>query len=93
MGTRPRPRPIRLAEKLLAIRKQLRLSQSKLVRRLGLDKSNARISEWESGLREPDLFVLLSYARVSKVCTCVLIDDEAELTSKSHKHPKMRLTR
>lgn len=80
MGTRPRPRPTRLAAKLLAIRKQLDFSQSQLLRKLDLDKSNARISEWESGIREPDLFALLAYARVARVCTCVLIDDDAELT-------------
>ena len=85
MGTRPRPKPERLAEKLLAIRKQLHFSQSQLARKLDLDKSNARISEWESGIREPDLLVLLSYARAAKICTCVLIDDNADLTSKSHK--------
>ena len=85
MGTRPRPKPDRLAEKLRAIRKQLHLSQSQLVRKLDLDKSNARISEWESGIREPDLFALLAYARVAGVCTFVLVDDNAELTSKLHK--------
>ena len=88
MGTRPRPKPERLAAKLLAIRKQLGLSQSQFSRRLDLDKSNARISEWESGIREPDLLVLLSYARAAKVCTCVLIDDNAELTSKSHRRSR-----
>ena len=85
MGTHARARPKRLAEKLRAIRKQFDLSQSQLVRKLDIDKSVARISEWESGVREPDLLMLLAYARAARVCTCVLIDDKAELTSKSHR--------
>lgn len=88
MGTQARARPKRLAEKLRAIRKQFDFSQSQLIRKLGIDKSVARISEWESGAREPDLLVLLSYARAAKVCTCVLIDDKAELTSKVHKQSR-----
>lgn len=85
MGTRPRNRPARLAAKLLAIREQLGLSQSQLARRLGFDWGSARISEYEHGNREPDLFVLLAYARIAKVCTCVLIDDEADLEARPHK--------
>jgi transcriptional regulator with XRE-family HTH domain len=88
MGTQARARPKRLAKKLLAIRKQFDFSQSQLVRKLDIDKSVARISEWESGVREPDLLVLLSYARAAKVCTCVLIDDDAELSSQPHKKPR-----
>ena len=81
MGTKPRPKPEHLARKLLAIRKQLDFSQSQLARKLGIDKTSARISEWESGVREPDLLVLLSYARVAGICTCVLIDDQLSLSS------------
>ena len=88
MGTQARARPKRLAEKLCAIRKRFDFSQSQLIRKLDIDKSVARISEWESGIREPDLLVLLSYARAAKVCTCVLIDDKAELTSKGHKRSR-----
>jgi len=88
MGTRPRQRPERLAVKLLTIRQQLGLSQSELIFRLQVDLQPARISEYESGVREPPLGLLLRYARLAKVCVCVLIDDGLELTSKSHKHPK-----
>ena len=88
MGTQARARPKRLAAKLRAIRKRLGFSQSQLARKLDFDKGAARISEYEHNVREPDLFVLLGYARVAKVCTCVLIDDNAELTSKSHKSRK-----
>lgn len=88
MGTQARARPKRLAEKLRAIRKRLDFSQSQLIHKLDIDKSAARISEWESGIREPDLLVLLGYARAAGVCTCVLIDDNAELTSKSHRQSR-----
>ena len=79
MGTRPRPRPTRLAAKLLAIRQQLGLSQSELISQLSLNVTNARISEYESGAREPTLQTLLRYARKVKISVDVLIDDEAEL--------------
>ena len=79
MGTQARARPKRLAEKLLAIRKQLDSSQSQLARKLDFDKGPARICEYETNVREPDLFVLLSYAKAAGICTCVLIDDNLDL--------------
>lgn len=88
MGQRPRHRPKQLAAKLLAISKQRRLSQSELASALEFNQAAARISEYESGVREPQLFLLLRYARLAGVCTCVLIDDDVELTSKSHKHSR-----
>lgn len=88
MGTRPRQRPQRLAAKLLAIRKKLRLSQSQLALRLEFDRGSARISEYENDQKEPELELLLRYARLAKVCTCVLIDDAAKLTSRFHKQSR-----
>ena len=88
MGTRPRPRPMHLAEKLLAIRKRLQLSQSELAAQLEFDRGSARISEYENDQREPELELLLRYARLAKVCTCVLIDDAAKLTSRFHKRSR-----
>jgi transcriptional regulator with XRE-family HTH domain len=67
MGHRPRPRPKYLAAKLLAIRQQLGASQSEMIRLLGLQISGARISEYETGAREPSLLTLLAYARLTKV--------------------------
>ena len=86
MGTRPRHRPEHLAAKLLAIRKRLGLSQNEIAAQIGLrvKRVSARVSEYEAGIREPDLLALLGYAKVAGVCTCVLIDDNAELTSQSH---------
>jgi transcriptional regulator with XRE-family HTH domain len=84
MGVKARQRPARLAEKLLQIRAALGLSQSELVRRLGLEDviSYKKISDYERGQREPTLLILLRYARAAKVSTDVLIDDELDLPAR-----------
>jgi hypothetical protein len=46
---------------------------------LGLKASYACISEYENGVREPNLIVLLRYAKAAKISTDVLIDDDAEI--------------
>ena len=81
MGTYPRLRQQRLPEKLRQIRDALGLSQSEMLRRLGAEELIAynRISEFESGKREPPLLILLLYARAANVSTDVLIDDELDL--------------
>ena len=79
MGQRPRSKPKCLAAKLLAIRQGLGLSQSDLIKQLDCNMSNARISEYESGTREPNLLMLLRYARLAKISVDVLIDDNAEI--------------
>jgi transcriptional regulator with XRE-family HTH domain len=84
MGVKARQRPERLAEKLLQIRIALGLSQSGLVRLLGLEDniSYKKISDFERGGREPSLLILLRYARAANVSTDVLIDDELDLPAK-----------
>ena len=86
----PRPKPERLAEKLLQIRTALGLSQTEMLRRLGLEEvmNYARISEYETGVREPSLMTLLQYARAAGVCADVLIDDEQDLPAKIPGKPK-----
>lgn len=74
----PRPKPERLAEKLLAIRQKLGLSQSKLAHLVNV-KPYQRISEYEIGRREPSLMALLRYARAANVSVECLIDDEMDL--------------
>jgi transcriptional regulator with XRE-family HTH domain len=76
-----RPRPERLAEKLLQIRTAFGLSQTQILRRLGVEDaiSYHRISEYELGKNEPPLTILLQYARIAGVHTEVLIDDELDL--------------
>ena len=75
-----RQHPERLAEKLLVIRQGLKLSQSQIGRELGFSSAFHRVSMYESGDREPNLMVLLRYARLAGVSTDVLIDDEQELS-------------
>ncbi len=81
MGQSSRPKPARLAEKLVAIRMALGLSQNELISRLDLGEevTQARISAYERGVREPPLTVLLKYARAAGVYVDVLIDDDLSL--------------
>lgn len=81
MGKAQRPRPARLAEKLITIRNNLGLSQNEMLHRLGLADEFGRnyISAFELGTREPPLPVLLRYARVVGVWVDFLIDDELDL--------------
>lgn len=79
-----RPRPERLAVKLRQIRLALGLTQSEMLKRLGVEDQidSARISGYESGLREPPLTILLQYARAAGVHVEDLIDDELDLPEK-----------
>ena len=90
MGSRARPKPKRLAEKLLQIRLTLDLSQDGMLMRLGLDESHFRsaVSGYELGTREPPLPLLLKYARLAGVCLDVLVDDKLDLPAKLPAKPK-----
>jgi transcriptional regulator with XRE-family HTH domain len=81
MGTKARPQPAHLAEKLLQIRSVLGLSQTDMLRRLGVEDviKYTRISEYELGKREPPLSILLEYARAANVYMEALVDDELAL--------------
>lgn len=82
-----RPKPERLAEKLQQIRLGLGLSQTEMLKRLGLeaDMSYARISEYEQGVREPSLLTLLEYSRVANIHMEVLADDDLDLPARLRK--------
>jgi transcriptional regulator with XRE-family HTH domain len=84
MARGPREKPERLAEKLLAVRQRLGLSQTGMLMRLGAADRMAyhRISEFESGKGEPSLIILLEYARAAGVSTDVLINDRLDLPAK-----------
>ena len=90
MGSRPRPKPERLAEKLLQIRLALDLSQDGMLARLELDESHFRsaVSGYELGTREPPLPILLKYARAAGVCLEVLVDDQLDLPARLPAKPK-----
>jgi transcriptional regulator with XRE-family HTH domain len=79
-----RPKPERLAEKLLAIRTALGVSQTELHWRLGVEHliDYTRISTYERGRNEPPLMILLEYARLANVYVEALIDDELDLPDK-----------
>jgi transcriptional regulator with XRE-family HTH domain len=79
VGQRSRARPKLLPAKLLAIRLKLGISQSQLARLLDFNKGTARISEYEHGIREPDLIVLLNYAKLARISMDVLANDNLEL--------------
>lgn len=81
MGRMPRPRPARLSEKLLQIRSSLGLSQSEMLRQLGLHEKlfASAVSGYEIGTREPPIPVLLKYARIAGVPMEVLADDDLNL--------------
>jgi transcriptional regulator with XRE-family HTH domain len=81
MGTKVRPRPRNLSRKLRQIRIDLGLSQLQMIRRLGFEDSlhPGRISEYESGMREPSLLILLAYARLAGVHLEEIVDDDLDL--------------
>jgi transcriptional regulator with XRE-family HTH domain len=81
MGAASRKRPRHLAGKLLEIRNRLDLSQDGMVRALGLAEEITRnyVSGYERGTREPEMHVLLRYARAAGVCVDLLSDDKRDL--------------
>ena len=89
MGRSRRPCPELLADKLYAIRKHLGLTQGEMVKRLKemvypqtgeiFPLYTGHISEYERGVREPPLVVLLQYARLAQVPMELLIDDRLSL--------------
>lgn len=85
MGRSSRPQPKRLGEKLWQIRAGLNLTLEQIIERLNYKDSPiypTNISGMERGEREPPLLLLLAYARLARVSTDVLIDDEVELPNK-----------
>jgi transcriptional regulator with XRE-family HTH domain len=81
MGRASRPKPIRLAEKLIEIRRKLGLSQNEMINRMRLadEVTREEISKFERGVRVPPLPVLLGYAQAAGVYVDALIDDDVNL--------------
>jgi transcriptional regulator with XRE-family HTH domain len=81
MGRAKRWKPKRLTAKLVQIRTSRELSQTEMVNALGLKGKIIReeISQFERGLREPPLPVLLRYARLAGVSMDVIVDDKLDL--------------
>jgi transcriptional regulator with XRE-family HTH domain len=84
MGSAARRKPDRLAGKLLEIRVGLGLSQNGLIRQMGFgdDLTQAQISMFERGIRQPGLLILAAYAKAANVYVEALIDDEVTLPRK-----------
>ena len=81
MGKQARPKPARLAGKLLTIRQKLGLSQNGLIRRLGLEDDLAQdyISKYERAALEPPLYVLCAYADIANITLDCLARDYFDL--------------
>lgn len=101
MGKAARQRPARLAQKLVAIRTALGLSQNGMVRQLGLEGELLRedVSRFERGVGgEPPLGILLRYARVISTTGRgefleALIDDGMDLPESMPATPTTMATR
>jgi transcriptional regulator with XRE-family HTH domain len=79
MGHKKRGKPKYLAAKLLAIRQALGLSQTEMVKHLDFKVTAARVSEYEHGVREPNLLVLLHYSEIAGLHLEVIVDDRLTL--------------
>ena len=84
MGRGIRTQPMRLKEKLKAIRDGMDITQQQMVDSLTQYAPNefidsGYISQFENGKREPSLIVLLAYSKLTRVSVNVLIDDELDL--------------
>jgi transcriptional regulator with XRE-family HTH domain len=79
-----RPRPKRLASKLVQIRSELGLSQAEMLRLLGVEDriDYTTISKYELDKNEPPLEILLQYARVAGVHMEDIADDDSDLPAK-----------
>jgi transcriptional regulator with XRE-family HTH domain len=90
MGRASRPKPARVAEKLVEIRRKLGLSQNEIISRMGLTGEIAReeISKFERGVRVPPLPVLLGYAQAAGLYVDALIDDDVNLPDRIPCTPK-----
>jgi len=96
MGRQRRPRPRRLATKLRQIRTSLGLTQEQMFERLGNTGTSLRsghIGEFETDRREPNLLVILAYARVISTTGGgefleAMLDDNMDLPGKLPANPK-----
>ncbi len=80
MGSKGRPKPKYLGKKLRVIRTDiLGLSQTEMSKRLGLKVDYSAVSQYELGTREPNLLIVLKYARLAKVPMETLVDDKLKL--------------
>jgi transcriptional regulator with XRE-family HTH domain len=89
MGRAARLKPKRLSAKLAQIRAAFGLSQTEMVKHLGLDDViyRSNLGGYEIGERVPPLPVLLRYAEAAGVCLDVLANDDLDLPDKLPSSP------
>ena len=83
MGT-PRLKPLKLSKKLLSIREGFNYSLSQMATALSDKHVKIRrqdISRFEKGEREPNLIILLRYARLVGTTMEILVDDEIDFSA------------
>jgi transcriptional regulator with XRE-family HTH domain len=80
----PRQIPKLLGHKLKTIREGKGWSLDKMAEVLGKKEPSrrTRVFEWEQGIRQPDLNMLLVYAKLANVSVETLIDDDIRLDIK-----------
>jgi transcriptional regulator with XRE-family HTH domain len=91
MGRQRRPVPKLLAPKLKRIRERLGIGQLEMSRLLGktpIPPDGGAVSRFESGEREPNLFVILEYAKLARISPAVLIDDQWSVRFMDRQIPK-----
>ena len=84
MGRKPQAKPRKLAIKLYNIRMSFKISQQEMANRLNAQAKTksllpGHVSQFESGKRLPSFLVLLAYAKLARISSDVLIDDQATL--------------
>ena len=79
MGRSRRNKPLKLSHKLLIIRRHLQLSQTQMAKALELKVHYSAVSNFELGTREPDLLIVLRYARLARIPMEMIVDDEIDL--------------
>ena len=79
MGRSRRNKPLKLSHKLLAIRKRLEMSQTQMAKALELKVHYSAVSNFELGTREPDLLIVLRYARLAGITMEMIVDDQIDL--------------
>jgi transcriptional regulator with XRE-family HTH domain len=90
-GSRKRPVPKLLAKKLKLIRTRLGVGQAEMAALLSKAQSppdGAMVSRFERGLREPNLFVILEYAKLATINALLLIDDQYSVRFMDRQIPK-----
>lgn len=82
MGSKQRLKPKYLGTKLLAIREHFDCSLAEMAERLSddiVEVNRTDISRFELGTREPNLLLLLNYAKLIGQPMDVLVDDKIKL--------------